>query len=436
MPIITRDHLVCLSRPARPADAGSRMRSPCKTHADPAEQPRQSPQAPLPARQGAWWGAAGRLGAGGPRVRTGQCDSARPQCVSLAQGNPAGTERLARVAGFTRFPLLPRFPDFAPALARLWLVVAAVLCSTAPASAAVDCPPGAPSLRSLAPGVWQVPAEPGDATAANRGQVSNLLVVADGPRLWLLGSGPSPAAGARLACVLRRDLGRDPTDVVSPWPRPELVLGMAGLAGAPRHWAQADVADAMAKSCAGCAERLRARLGPAADELGPDPIRLPAERLSGDEGRLGPFSWWKLERDPGHPVTIWRLALPDGTPLWWSPGLLNGGGPADGRDAHLPGLKAAAARLVALTAVDGARARHLGEQGELQPAALPVWQQAYWLALEAAVRAAQDAGRLESDPAPAWAGLPPGWAAHPWHALNWQRTWREIEAEDLPAPKR
>jgi len=341
--------------------------------------------------------------------------------VNLVQGEPLPSRRLTN----------------ALLLLAGWVLAAAfALGSVAPARAASACPAGAPSLWPLAPGVWQVPAEPGDATAANRGQVSNLLVVADGPRLWLLGSGPSPASGARLACVLRRELGRDPTDVVSPWPRPELVLGVAGLSGAPRHWAQADVADAMARSCAGCAERLRARLGSAAEELGPDPIRLPADRLAGDQGRLGPFRWWKLDRDPGHPVTIWRLELPDGTPLWWSPGLLNGGGPADGRDAHLPGLKAAAARLVALTAGDGTRARHLGEQGDLQDAALPVRQQAYWQALEAAVRQAQDEGKLESDPAPAWAGLPPGWAAHPWHALNWQRSWREIEAQDLPAPKR
>jgi hypothetical protein len=420
MPIDACRRLFRWFQPARGRAAGPSRAVPCKTHADRAGRPDRALRVPVAPRFEGWWVLTGPAQPDGCVPARARCDNPVRHCVTLAQGYPAVRSRWKRIGRAWRASL-----------------AAGLLTLAAGPAAAQACPAGAPVLQPLAPGVWRVPADDGDANAANRGQVSNLLVVADGPRLWLLGSGPSPAAGARLACVLRRDLGRDATDVVSPWPRPELVLGVAGLPGAPRHWAQADVADAMAARCAGCADRLRARLGAAAAELGPDPIRLPAERLAGDQGRLGPFGWWRLDRDPGHPVTVWRLVLADGTPLWWSPGLLNGSGPADGRDAHLPGLQAALAALVALVAGDGPRARHLGEQGGVQDAGLPARQQAYWLALAATVRAAQDAGRLESDPAPAWDGLPAGWAAHPWHALNWQRAWREVEQDDTPpAPKR
>lgn len=299
------------------------------------------------------------------------------------------------------------------------------------------CAPDAPRLEPWARGVWWVPAADGDANAANRGQVSNLLLVVDGPRLWLLGSGPSPAFGARLACVLQRDLGRAVTDVVSPWARPELVLGVRGLAtaasppGLPRHWAHAQVADAMAARCPGCVERLRHRLGPAAADLGSDPIHLPDQRFDGLQGRLGPLAWWRLERDADQPVTVWRIEAAGAPPLWWSPGLLNGSGPADARDARLQALGPAVAALVRLAASDGAAARHLGEQGPVQDAGLPARQHAYWLALAAQVRQAMAQGRPEAAPAPDWPGLPAGWARHPWHGLNWQRAWREIEPDWL-----
>ncbi|MCU7372975.1 hypothetical protein PEC18_19530 [Paucibacter sp. O1-1] len=80
-------------------------------------------------------------------------------------------------------------------------------------------------LETWAPGLWWLPAQPGEAGVGNRGQVSNLVLAADGAQLWLLGSGPSPAFGRALACQVRRQLGRPVSDLVSPWARPELVLG-------------------------------------------------------------------------------------------------------------------------------------------------------------------------------------------------------------------
>jgi len=327
-----------------------------------------------------------------------------------------------------------------PVLAGLlwaWLPLAA-------ASAAAPPCPGPPlTLQPLGAGAWLVPARPGDPDAANRGQVLNLVLVRDGARLWALGSGPSPAFGRALDCQARRHLGGPVTDVVSPWARPELVLGAAALVAAGggdaavRHWAHASVAEAMAVQCGGCVQRLRQRLGAAASDLGADPVHLPSRRLDGDAGRLGPFGWWRLARADGRWLTVWRLPpAADGTggALWLAPGLLDGHGPADGRDADLAQLQRAAAQLAALAAADGPQVRFVGDQGPPLAADGAARQAAYGQALLAAAEAAVARGDDETAPAPAWPGLPPAWAAHPWHALNWQRAWRQVEPRVLLLP--
>ena len=43
-------------------------------------------------------------------------------------------------------------------------------------------------------------------------------------------------------------------------------------------------------------------------------------------------------------------------------------------------------------------------------------------------------GDDETAPPPRWPGLDPAWAAAPWHALNWQRAWRQAEAAVLSPP--
>lgn len=320
-----------------------------------------------------------------------------------------------------------------------WIGLLAALV-LAPAAAGAAAPPAVcpgPVLRieTLSPGRWWVPAQAGEADARNRGQVSNLVLAADpvdSRRLWLLGSGPSPAFGRALACQLQRQLGRRVTDVVSPWARPELVLGVTGL-GPVRHWAHADVAAAMAEQCPHCVERLRARLGPAAVDLGPAPIppSPPASRqLRGDSGTLGPWRWWRLPRSAGRGVTVWQAGA-----LWFAPGLLNGSGPPDGRDADL-GLLAASAGRLAMLAPPAATAhtRFIGEQGPPMDGDAPRQHQAYWQELLAQARAAIERGDSDTAPALAWPGLPPAWASHPWHALNWQRAWRQVEPEVLAAP--
>ena len=328
--------------------------------------------------------------------------------------------------------------------------------SPARPSAPAACPGPALDIRPGAAGQWWVPAWAGESDADNRGQVSNLWLVRHGhgrqAGLWALGSGPSPAWGAALACQVQRRLGLPLVAVISPWARPELVLGVAGIQrwqpGAA-HWAHAGVADAMAAQCPHCVDRLRQRLGPAAADLGDDPIRLPEHRLSGDHGRLGPFRWWRLQRAEGRWVTVWRLQH---APWWAAPGLLladaaqdgaQGGAhagvqdsPPDGREADLALLQHSLLQLAGLAQADGAAARFLGEQGPWQAADAPRRQAAYWAALRAAVRAAIERGDDEAAAAPPLPGWPAHWASHPWHGFNWQRAWRQLEPEVLAAPGR
>lgn len=365
-------------------------------------------------------------------------------------------------------------------------------CSGLPTARAADCPGPALHFEPLAADVWLVPAAAGDSNADNRGQVSNLVLVrehtagqarrarqaqaagptagpaagggavgraggGEGARWWLLGSGPSPAFGRALACRLQQRLGAVVSDVISPWARPELVLGVAGLPGARaglgvgvgmgvgmgtgaesaasaravRHWAHAAVADAMAEQCPHCVDRLRLRLGAAAADLEADPIQLPDHRLHGEQGVLGPFLWWRLPRAGGRWLTVWRLRH---APLWVAHGLLDGHGPPDGRDADLALLRDASRRLAHWAAADGPSARFVGEQGPPMDSGAPAQHAAYWAGLLATATAAVARGDDESAAAPGWPGLPAGWAGQPWHGLNWQRAWRQVEPQVLAAP--
>jgi hypothetical protein len=303
-----------------------------------------------------------------------------------------------------------------------WLLSALLVLVALPALAQ-RCPGPPITLQALAWQVWWIAGAPGDASAENRGAISNLLVVAQGRRTWLLGSGPSSAYGRALACQIRRQLGRRVTDVIAPWPRPELVLGQAGL-GPVRRWAHADVASTMRERCLRCVERLRQRLGAAAGDLGPTPIALPTRLLHGSHGQLGPFLWWRLERTPGTPVTIWRLA---DQPLWSGHGLLWADDAPDLRDASLAAMQAATRELQTLAEGDGAAARWLPEQGAIQNADAPQRHLRYWRALQAAVSAAYERGETGSEAPATLAELPDAWPLGLRHQLDWQHVWRSTE---------
>jgi len=340
----------------------------------------------------------------------------QPRAAFVGPTEPAPCD--SRATG--RYKLTQGKPLVASRSRRGLLVLAGLLgAGRAPAWAACD---GAPlRFEPVAAGLWLLPAQGGEASADNRGQVSNLLLAIDGDRLWLLGSGPSPAFGRRLSCAVRERFGRAPTDVVSPWPRPELVLGLAGLPGV-RAWAHAAVAQAMRAGCAGCAERLRLRIAAAAGDLGDDPIRIPDRMFDGQGGTLGPWRWQLLSRGEGHPVTVWQHRA---SGVCYAPGLLWGGSAPDGRDADLDTLAASTAALARKTAT-----RWIGEQGPPLGAPDVKLHVHYWDWLLAAARRGVEDGGDETRlpvPPPPLAAL----AASPLHALNWQRAWRQAESRWL-----
>jgi hypothetical protein len=132
---------------------------------------------------------------------------------------------------------------------------------------------------------------------------------------------------------------------------------------------------------------------------------------------------------------VWRSRQ---TPIWVAQGVLQGHGPPDGRDADLLMLQQATARVLALSADDGVAAIFIGEQGPPLGRAEVQRLLAYWQALRSQVAAAIERGDDETAPPPPLpdAAAGPGWDGHPWHAVNWQRAWRQEENRILnPSPR-
>lgn len=304
-----------------------------------------------------------------------------------------------------------------------------LVCSR-PVLAAALCPGPVVALQRLSPTLWRVPGAAGETSEVNRGQISNLLVVHDRQRTWLLGSGPSPVIGRALACRLKARTGWVVTDVIAPWPRPELVLGTTAFPQA-RVWSHADVAAAMRERCPRCEARLRLRLAARAKDLGSHPIRVATHIFEGDQGEVGPFRWWRLHRAEATAVTVFQVR---GQALWTAHGLLWADGPPDLRDAELGPMAAAYVRLAELAHAEGAAARWLPEQGDLLPADAPVRHAHYLHALRADVLAALRKGALETDaPAPETGlNLPASEGLR--HGLNWQRAWHLLEDQAFDEP--
>ena len=185
-----------------------------------------------------------------------ECHIGVESCHSMAQGLPVFIG-----GGPDRPGASPRRRTPGPVLRWSALrqgLAAVALAAGAAVAAARPCPGPTLVFEPLGDGLWRIPAEAGEADARNRGRVSNLLLARAGEgreaSLWALGSGPSPAFGRALACQARRRLGLPIRQAISPWTRPEAVLGVAGLdaeaaaAGRPPvvHAAHQDVAVAMA----------------------------------------------------------------------------------------------------------------------------------------------------------------------------------------------
>jgi hypothetical protein len=292
------------------------------------------------------------------------------------------------------------------------------------AGAAMACDGPAMTFEPLAAHTWWIPGAPGDSNAGNRGRSSAIVLHREGQKVWLIGSGPSPIFGQALACHAAKVAGAAVTDVVNTWPRPEAVLGNGAFATA-RLWAHAAVKQAMAEQCAHCTERLRARMGDAAADLGVQPVVLPRSSFEGAQGQLGPWDWWLLQRMPQVPVTVFHLR---GTALWLAPGVLWHDGAPDMRDSRLGPMQRATQALFDRLALPDPRRLWLGEQGPVLSDEQARAHALYWQALEKTIDRLQAAGGSELDVVKALPGVPAWMTGSERHVLNWQRAWREIES--------
>jgi hypothetical protein len=286
--------------------------------------------------------------------------------------------------------------------------------------------------------LWLVSGVGREATPLNRGRVVHLLLARHAGRLWLLGSGPSPAFARALRCEVRDRLGQDVAEVANPQARAELVLGNRGFNHA-QVWAPAGVVQAMRRHCPACVERLRQRLGPAASDLGHAPLRLPralpsaiapaGSAAAAAAARWGPFEWRLLTRGAGSLTTAWKHRQAQITAAW---GLLWFDGAPDGSDAVPQAMGEA---LDALLGFAGHDDRFLGDTGPLARRDAVMRQRDYWHELWRRAQAGVAKG-LTWSPARTPDVGEPAWQHDPRHALNWQRAWRLAEDELLAAPRR
>jgi hypothetical protein len=282
--------------------------------------------------------------------------------------------------------------------------------------AGLNCQPlagaDAPVLHRVGVDVWRIDAARGEPLESNRGVTIQSLLARDGMRLWLVGSGPTPAFGAALACAVKRTLGSAVTD------------------GA-RVWALPDVIDAMRVRCEACRERLAMRLGAAGASLQPEQVRvpnMPIARRGVSAGRLGPFAWRAFERAPGERVLVLRHRA---SGLVVAQGLLWAGDVPDLRDTRSDTL------LASLRALDrfSRGAQLLGEQGGVAGRSAIAAHIAYIEAVRAAVEEMLDRGEVQGATGagmelPAFAALP-SYADR--HVLNVQHVWRELELRSFDA---
>jgi hypothetical protein len=288
---------------------------------------------------------------------------------------------------------------------------------------ATACDPSAaatwPVLQRVSPHLWRLAAQRGEPDAVNRGETTQLVVAVDGKRVWLIGSGPSPAYGAGLSCAIQRDTGRQVTDVVNTRAAPELAMGNVAFPQA-KLWALPDVIATMRARCVTCLERLKSRIGEAGENLQNELIRAPY--VSVEARRLGPFTWRSLPRMKGENVLVLRHRADR---IVVAQGLLWEGDVPDLHEAHIDVM---AASLRALQKFSKG-ARVLGEQGELtQPSAIAQHLR-YVQQLRAAVWAQLQRGEVQAASGvtaqlPEFASLPSYAARHPLHV---QRVWRELE---------
>ena len=284
--------------------------------------------------------------------------------------------------------------------------------------AARPCDDGGLLLQPVAASVWRLPAARGEPDNANGGLTIQLVLVREsGSRVWLVGSGPTPAFGAALACAAQRVAGHAVTDVVNTRAAPELALGNGAFPGA-RLWALPSVIRTMRHRCPACLKRLQGQLnGPPGASLRGARVHVPFVPVR--EARLGPFAALALEREPGESVLVLRLGR-----VVIAQGLLWADAVPDLRDTRSDTLLASLHALQGFAGV-APDTRLIGEQGEVTGPDAITAQIAYLDDLRQAVGRRLQAGEVQGAvPLPAYAALP-GYATL--HPLNVQRVWRELE---------
>lgn len=310
--------------------------------------------------------------------------------------------------------------------ARIAVATLALLAALTARVAAAACPGlPLPMLEPVAPQVWRVAAAEGESTPDNGGMVTESVLVLDRDRLWLVGSGPTPARGEALACAIEAGLGREVSDVINTRAHPELAMGNTAFASA-RVWALDDVARAMGARCRECLARLAQRIGGAGARLDDSAIRVPDRRLGADgasQGRLGPFRWWALPRAKGDRTLVLRLRE---RPVVIAQGLV--------WPAAVPNLRDTESTLMldslrALRGIAKGAITVLGEQGPTGTTEDITSHMDYLVSLRAAVRARVRNG-TDANAGLAAISLPmfgKRLGKGEIDALNRQRVWREME---------
>lgn len=283
-----------------------------------------------------------------------------------------------------------------------------------------------PRLQRLGEHSWWLAAATGDPTPANGGATVQLLVVREGERIWLVGSGPTRAFGTALARAVHEAAGAPVSDIVITRAAPELAMASAAWPGA-RLWALSDVAAAMRERCGECQQRLKAALGAAGDDLVPQDIRVPDHTVGApgaEAGRLGPFEWRALARGGGERALVLRQR-DDAVVL--AQGFVWAGDLPDLRGTRQPAFADSLRQLREWAAGQ----RLLGEQGGLCDSSQIERHLAYLQALHAALapRIARGEAWPGSDAGLPAAGALAGDAAR--HALNVQHLWLELEDGSL-----
>jgi hypothetical protein len=234
---------------------------------------------------------------------------------------------------------------------------------------------------------------------------------------------------------MRKLLGREVSDVFNAWAHAEIVLGAKAFDKARVHGLDS-VAAQMKQQCTACINTLRENTGPAGDPMAIGPVYpSAATTLQGEQGRVGPFQWWRRARAPQADVLVLYHRE---SRLWIAPGLFWGRAVPDLRGAGLPETIASLHWLVERMGKDE---RVVGEQGGPLPREAVQDQLDYVLALQQAVgealRSASFAAPVQYVELPQYAA----WAHYALrHPLNCQRAWREAEAawlrEEDDGPRR